>query len=167
MILVTCGTNEQPFDRLVRAAHTLAGGEALLVQHGSSQVPHGPGEWIDFLPFEELADRMRDARVVVSHAGVGSIMLARRCGKRPVVLPRRVGRGEAVDDHQLPLAHRLHAGGIVTLVEDEGRLANVVRSVDGRAEYMAGTRPPGTLALAQDVRETLERLTGRQSTGTR
>ncbi len=167
MILVTCGTNEQPFDRLVRAAHTLAGPEPLLVQHGSSQVPHGPGEWIDFLPFEELAARMSEARVVVSHAGVGSIMLARRCGKRPVVLPRRVGLGEAVDDHQLPLAHRLHASGIVTLVEDEGRLADVVRSVDGLAEYTAIGRPAGTMALAADVRETLERLTRRQRMGTR
>jgi UDP-N-acetylglucosamine transferase subunit ALG13 len=94
-------------------------------------------------------------------------MLARRCGKRPVVLPRRVGLNEAVDDHQLPLAHRLHAGGIVTLVEDEGRLADVVRSVDGLAEYTATGRPAGTVALAADVRETLERLTGRQRTGTR
>lgn len=158
MILVTCGTNEQPFDRLVRAAHTLAGPEPLVVQHGSSRVDHGPGEWIDFLSFEELATKMREARVVVSHAGVGSIILARRCGKRPVIVPRRVALGEAVDDHQLPLARRLHASGIVTLVEDERELATVVPAVDGLARDAAASQLPGAAALATDVRDTLERL---------
>ena len=81
MILVTIGTNEQPFDRLVRAAAALDLPEPLVVQHGSSRVPHGRGEWVDFISFEELSSRMRQARVVVCHAGVGSIMLARRCGK--------------------------------------------------------------------------------------
>lgn len=164
MILVTCGTNEQPFDRLVRAAHALSGSEPLLVQYGSSRVPHGGGDWVDFLPFDDLADRMSAARVVVSHAGVGSIMLARRCGKHPVVVPRRVHLGEAVDDHQLPLGRRLHASGIVTLVEDEARLAEAVRAAGAPAGAADGS---GVAALAADLRETLERLTGRQRIGTR
>ena len=104
MILVTTGTNEQPFDRLVRAAAELAEGEDAFVQYGASREPHGRGEWVDFLDFDVLAERMREARVVVCHAGVGSIMLARRCGHRPVVMPRRFELGEAVDDHQLHLA---------------------------------------------------------------
>ena len=49
-------------------------------------------------------------------------MLARRCGKRPIVVPRRLHLGEAVDDHQLPIARRLDATGIVTLLEDADRL---------------------------------------------
>jgi UDP-N-acetylglucosamine transferase subunit ALG13 len=126
MILVTTGTNEQPFDRLVEAARLLEGDEPLFVQHGSSQVAHGAGEWVDFLPFEELAERMRESRVVVCHAGVGSIILARRCGHRPVVLPRRLALGEAVDDHQVELGRRLHRAGIVTLVEDAPALRAAV-----------------------------------------
>ena len=78
------------------------------MQYGASREPHGAGEWVDFLDFDVLAERMREARVVVCHAGVGSIMLARRCGHRPVVMPRRFELGEAVDDHQLQLARRLH-----------------------------------------------------------
>ena len=64
--------------------------------------------------------------MVVCHAGVGSIMLARRCGKRPIVVPRRLHLGEAVDDHQLPIARRLHANGVVTLVEDVDRLPEAI-----------------------------------------
>ena len=87
MILVTVGTNEQPFDRLVRAAASLRPTQELVVQHGASKVPHGQGRWVDYLPFDELAELVAAADVVVSHAGVGSIILAHRVGKRALVVP--------------------------------------------------------------------------------
>jgi len=61
MIVVTIGTNEQPFDRLIRAARALDSDE-LLVQYGSSREAHGRGEWVEFLSFDELAERARSAR---------------------------------------------------------------------------------------------------------
>jgi UDP-N-acetylglucosamine transferase subunit ALG13 len=157
MILVTTGTNEQPFDRLVRAAAGLAEREEAFVQYGSSSEPHGRGEWVDFLDFDELAGRMRRARVVVCHAGVGSIMLARRCGHRPIVVPRRLSLGEAVDDHQLHLARRLHAAGIVTLVEDEAELEAIVSTSAGGAVHGSGELA-GAAALADDLRGYLATL---------
>src|SRR4029450_5216070 len=158
MILVTIGTNEQPFDRLVRAAARLDGFERLVVQHGSSQVPHGRGEWVGFVSFEALTAYMREARVVVCHAGVGSIMLARRCGKRPIVVPRRLHLSEAVDDHQLPLARRLGEGGVVTLVEDADLLAEAIRTVGANALAGTGVEETGARALAGDLRQYLEGL---------
>lgn len=158
MILVTIGTNEQPFDRLVRAAANLDVDEPMLVQHGSSQVPHGPGEWVDFLPFDELAARASEARVVVCHAGVGSIMLARRYGHRPVVVPRRRHLGEAVDDHQVVLARRLSSAGLVTLVEDADALAEAVQSAPGFGSLTAAPMLSGADALGADVRSVLADL---------
>jgi UDP-N-acetylglucosamine transferase subunit ALG13 len=160
MILVTTGTNEQPFDRLVRAAADLARREAAFVQYGSSREPHGEGEWVEFLGFDELADRMREARVVVCHAGVGSIMLARKCGHRPVVLPRRVGLGEAVDDHQLHMGRRLHEAGLVTLVEDERDLPAAVGVAGVTAVASTGSQLAGAAALAADLRGFLGTLVG-------
>jgi UDP-N-acetylglucosamine transferase subunit ALG13 len=161
MILVTTGTNEQPFDRLVQAAATLDAAEPMFVQYGASKVAHGPGEWVDFLSFDELAERMTAARVVVCHAGVGSIMLARRCGKRPIVLPRRVHLSEAVDDHQLPLARRLDASGIVHLVEDERDLGRAIVEIDGRAAAARVTEHlPNREALTTDLRGYLATLMG-------
>lgn len=156
MIVVTVGTNEQPFDRLVRAAAGLAGDEPLLVQHGASQVPHGRGEWVDFLPFDELERRVADARVLVCHAGVGSIMLARRCGKRPIVMPRRHHLDEAVDDHQLPLARRLAEAGLVTLVEDEDALRAALHAP--APPTAAVRRIDGADALSADLRAALTGL---------
>ena len=158
MILVTIGTNEQPFDRLIRAASRLEGDESLLVQYGSSREPHGRGEWVDFIPFDELSDRVREARVVICHAGVGSIMLARRCGKRPIVVPRRLHLGEAVDDHQLPIARRLHANGIVTLVEEVELLPEAIRTADDREVAALGDDEQGARLLTGDLRKYLEGL---------
>lgn len=158
MILVTTGTNEQPFDRLVRAAARLAEQEEAFVQYGSSREPHGRGEWVEFLDFDELAARMRAARVVVCHAGVGSIMLARRCGHTPVVMPRRGDLGEAVDDHQLSLARRLHEAGIVRLVEDEGDLAAAVARPASRGAAGNGGTLAGAAALTSDLRSFLSTL---------
>jgi UDP-N-acetylglucosamine transferase subunit ALG13 len=161
MLLVTTGTNEQPFDRLVRAAAALTADEDAFVQYGSSREPHGAGEWVEFLDVDELADRMRAARVVVCHAGVGSIMLARKCGHRPVVLPRRVHLGEAVDDHQLHMGRRLHAAGIVTLVEDERVLAAAVATTGGARTEGAAEQLAGAAALAADLRGFLGTLVQR------
>jgi UDP-N-acetylglucosamine transferase subunit ALG13 len=160
MVLVTTGTNEQPFDRLVRAAAALPDSVELLVQHGSSRVRHGrQGRWVDFLSFDELHAAMEAADVVVSHAGVGSILLAQRCGKRPIVVPRRFSLGEAVDDHQLPFARRLAELGALTLVEAEERLAAAIAAqldMPPPAPVRAVTAPgvPGE-GLAAEVRQFL------------
>ena len=163
MVLVTTGTNEQGFDRLVSAAAGLAEREDAFVQYGSSRLPHGKGEWVDFVDFDELAEHMRDARVVVCHAGVGSIMLARRCGHRPIVMPRRVDLGEAVDDHQLHLARRLDRAGIVVLAENEQELLAAVEASVAEPSADAPGALAGAAELAADVRDYLSTLVQPQS----
>ena len=155
MIVVTIGTNEQPFDRVVRAAAGLRLDERVVVQYGSSRVVTPREGWVEFLPFDELVALARQARVVVCPAGVGSIMMARRCGHRPIVVPRRHGLGEAVDDHQVGLARRLAQSGLVTLVDDVETLAAAVRgsASAGQPGGMAGL--PGAEALATDLRAAL------------
>jgi UDP-N-acetylglucosamine transferase subunit ALG13 len=159
MIFVTTGTNEQGFDRLVRAARELPGDEELVVQYGSSTEPHGRGRWEAFMPWEDMTRHMTEARVVVAHAGVGSILLAHRCGKRPIVLPRLVALGEAVDDHQVELGRRLHARGEVTFVEDQAALHRAVLSGAGGALTRAADGTPVNGPLVASLRATLERLT--------
>ncbi|HUA06212.1 MAG TPA: glycosyltransferase [Solirubrobacteraceae bacterium] len=109
MIFVTLGTHQQPFDRALDLVAELPVADALLVQHGATQArPTLPRiEWLDYLDWEPLTERMRDADVVITHAGVGSAVTAIRAGKVPVLLPRLARYGEHVDDHQLELAERL------------------------------------------------------------
>jgi len=156
MILVTVGTHEQQFDRLVQAAAQLGGDEELVVQYGTSTLTQGRGEWVDFMSFDELAEQARRARVVVCHAGVGSIVLARRYGHRPIIMPRRPHFGEHVDEHQMQLTRRLAKAGIVTVVETAEELAAAVAAPPAVAP--AGSQAgalSGPSALSADVREVL------------
>jgi len=141
MIFLTVGTNEAPFDRLLRAAEALSGTEELVVQHGASSYRPAGASCVPFLPFDALVEHVREASIVVTHAGVGSIAVALTNGKTPLVVPRRRSFGEAVDDHQVALAHRLASGGLVVAVDDPSSLPEAV------AAFRGDTRPP--LATAQ------------------
>lgn len=119
MIFVSVGTHEAPFDRLLRAVAELRLDEELVVQHGPSEIrcAHATRE-VDYLPFDEVVELVRRARVVVTHAGVGSVMLALANGKRPVVMARLRSFDEHVDDHQLELTRKLADAGLVDPVDD-------------------------------------------------
>jgi UDP-N-acetylglucosamine transferase subunit ALG13 len=148
VILVTCGSSHLPFDRLVAAAGKLAGGERLVVQHGPSPVRAAGARNVDFLPMDELTELVRQARVVVTHAGVGSILLALTNGTRPCVVPRRAHLGEAVDDHQLECAQRFARAGLVTLIGDTTDLGAAVATADTGIAARSG----GELQLVSELR---------------
>jgi UDP-N-acetylglucosamine transferase subunit ALG13 len=136
MIFVTVGTNEARFDRLLRAVDNLPASEELLVQHGPSTVRPTAATCVDYLSFDDLVAAVRRARIVITHAGVGSMLSALANGKRPVVVPRLARFGEAVDDHQVPLGRRLGAEGLVLFVEDPADLASAL-GADGSAAEAA------------------------------
>jgi UDP-N-acetylglucosamine transferase subunit ALG13 len=126
MILVAVGASEFPFDRLLRAIDKLPTREPVVVQHGPSEVCPAHAHCIPFVPQETLAQLVREARVVVTHAGVGSILLSLTNGKRPCVVPRLGRFGETVDDHQLESARKFAQAGLVTLVENPDHLGDAI-----------------------------------------
>jgi UDP-N-acetylglucosamine transferase subunit ALG13 len=138
MIFVTIGTNEARFERLTAAAQELARDEEVVLQHGHTPVPPGNATLREFMSFDELLDHVRGARVVVMHAGVGSIIAALSTGTRPIVVPRLHRYGEAVDDHQLDFGRRADAVGLVTLVEDPADLPAAVGSHAGASSVEIG-----------------------------
>jgi UDP-N-acetylglucosamine transferase subunit ALG13 len=139
VIFATVGTHHQQFDRLVGA---LADRDDVIVQYGHSAPPRGRAQAVAFMSFAEMEAHMRDADAVVTHAGVGSILLARRCGKMPVVVPRRQRFGEHVDDHQVELAAALGPRGEVVVVDDVAGLEAVLSEPPARrppADAITGT----------------------------
>jgi UDP-N-acetylglucosamine transferase subunit ALG13 len=159
MILVTVGTSETPFDRLLEAFDVDGRpDEELVVQHGPSLVRPRGASCVDFLPFDELVAAIRGARLVVTHAGVGSIMTTLANGKRPLVVPRLRRFGEAVDDHQLALGRRLSDSGLVVLAENP---ADVLARLETASELAALETGPSR-ALVADLRGFIaERLAAR------
>ena len=73
-------------------------------------------------------------------------------GRRPVVVPRLKRFGEAVDDHQVALARRLHDEGLVTLAHDAGELALRLAGDHGLDSAVGAT------ALQRDLGEYLAPL---------
>lgn len=152
MIFVTLGTQAYPFDRLLRGLDGTE--EELVVQGGSSTHRPDGATWFEFLDYPQLVEHVRAARVVVTHAGVGSVMTVVAEGKRPVVVPRLARYGETVDDHQLPFARRMDRAGLVRLVEDPAGLRDAVAGTPEPPE----ARRDSESSLVADLRSYLERL---------
>jgi UDP-N-acetylglucosamine--N-acetylmuramyl-(pentapeptide) pyrophosphoryl-undecaprenol N-acetylglucosamine transferase len=145
-VVVTVGASETySFERLIRALLPLVPpGADILWQTGCADVE---GLGIDArrqVPALELEAAMRDADLVISHAGVGSALSALESGRRPVLVPRERSFGEHVDDHQFQIAEDLGVRNLAVArrvdelrVEDlEEAAASRVRGV-GRAAPIA------------------------------
>lgn len=154
MIFVTVGTHQQAFQRLLDGLENLPD-DPLVVQYGYGRPPPAAGEAAAFFGYSEILERMEVARVVVTHAGVGSILTALRVGHTPVVVPRLHRFGEHVDDHQVQLVRRLEEEGRVLAVWDVSELASAVADVPPR---QAGGEPdPRQIQLQRAVRDALNR----------
>jgi UDP-N-acetylglucosamine transferase subunit ALG13 len=106
MILVTVGTHNRGFERLVRVADEFAMQveEEVIIQYGSSSYIPRYAKNFQWTSSEHMEQLTLGARVVVTHAAAGAIILAVRFGKPIVVVPRMRRFGEHIDDHQQQLA---------------------------------------------------------------
>ena len=139
MIFATVGTHAQPFTRFLAALAALP--DDVVVQYGHNPPPDGVCEAVAFMPFDVLNAHMREADVVVTHAGVGSVLCARQAGHVPVVVPRLHRFDEHVDDHQLELVAALGADGHVIGVTDMADLAAAVEKAGRRADTTHAPKP--------------------------
>lgn len=114
MILVTVGT-QLPFDRLIRAVDEMAPtlDETLFAQTGKTlyQPLHmGFAAYVEPIAFDTMA---RTCSRIVAHAGIGTVLLARRYGKPIILMPRRASLREHRTDHQVATAAALrHRPGV-------------------------------------------------------
>jgi UDP-N-acetylglucosamine transferase subunit ALG13 len=132
VIYVSVGTHHQAFDRLLGALAPLAEFDELVVQHGCGAPPGEAQVAIPFLSVSEVFNYMKLAQAVVTHAGVGSFLMARRAGHVPVMVPRLRRYGEHVDDHQVELARALEGRGDAVVVWDMALLAEAVHVAPAR-----------------------------------
>lgn len=119
-LFVTLGTIEgYRFDALVE--RILASGLATddtVWQLGASAARHDlPGQVHTMMNHRAFLDAARDADVVVTHAGVGTILGLLEQGIHPVAVVRRKDRNEHVDDHQAQIARLLNRLDVGTGLE--------------------------------------------------
>lgn len=105
MIFLTVGS-QLPFDRLIRLVDELApsiGGE-IVAQIGRSPLKAKNFPVFDILTPDVFNETLAKATLIVGHAGVGTILQARRAGKPLIIFPRRASFGEHRNDHQVATA---------------------------------------------------------------
>jgi UDP-N-acetylglucosamine transferase subunit ALG13 len=113
-LFVTLGTiRPYRFDALVDAVvATGLADETTVWQLGVTDRQDLPGHVVGQISAHEFEHYAREADVVVTHAGVGTIMQLLDWGKSPVVVPRRRSAGEHVDDHQSLITALLRERGL-------------------------------------------------------
>jgi len=109
MIYVTVGNHDQPFDRLIKEVDSIAQetGVKTFIQSGISRYNTNHASQVDFLPFSEAEEKIKSARVIVGHAGIGTVISARKWKKPLIITPRRKSFGEHINDHQLEICNEL------------------------------------------------------------
>ena len=132
MIFLTIGTHE-PFDRLVRVAdkwieqtsheHELV---AQAVSPTSGAYNPKSFKMIPHLSPADYEERILQADLIVSHAGMGSILTAFTHGKPIVIMPRRGHLRETRNDHQYTTVKNLPKRPGLFVAQDEIEFPNVM-----------------------------------------
>lgn len=130
MIFVTVGT-QLPFDRLIQAVDEIApflNGERIVAQtHGGNYIAKNI-ECRAYMYSDEFNTVLSQSRMIISHAGIGTIMSALALRVPIIVMPRRVSLGEVRNEHQLATAKKMDELDFVNVAYDEKQLQELVLS---------------------------------------
>jgi UDP-N-acetylglucosamine transferase subunit ALG13 len=123
-IFATVGT-QLPFDRLLLALDTWAAlnpSVPVLAQTGRTSRAYANLTTVPQMDQARFTAAVTQARVVVAHAGMGTILTALELGKPLILMPRRADLGEHRNDHQRDTAAEMRRLSTVTVVEDSAGL---------------------------------------------
>ena len=119
MIFVTVGTQE-PFDRLIKAIDIIAKDleETFIVQAPFDKYKPKNFNLISNVTPNEFEKYFEQAKLVIAHAGMGTIITAMTMQKPIILFPRIASLGEHRNDHQLDTAKKMRDKGIATVADN-------------------------------------------------
>lgn len=147
MILVTVGM-QLGFDRLVKAMDDIAPSldEPVCAQIGKGEFEPQNMDWKRNFGAAELEAHAARSRVIVAHAGVGTVLTARRVGKPIILFPRSMALREHRNDHQIATAKQLIDLPGIYVAEDQPQLSELLhRPTDELAPPDTEARPSSKL----------------------
>ena len=152
MIFLTLGT-QLPFDRLVQTLDMVAADldEPIFGQVGKTDYRPTHFEIVDFLTPSQFAEKMAEARVVVGHAGIGTILTGMRLGKPLVLMARKAKLGEHRNDHQSATIAQVRSIAGISVVESAEEMhAALAKKV---LEPMSDSGSKSRLSMINALRE--------------
>lgn len=114
-----------PFDRLIEGVDDIAAKHTdvkFIVQALNSTYNVKNIEVINFLSSVDFDNAINNAKLIISHAGMGTIITALVKKIPIIVMPRLVKFNEHRNDHQLGTAKQMDAGGYVYVAYDTDEL---------------------------------------------
>jgi len=132
LIFVTVGTQDVPFDRLIRSVEkeiekgTIK--EDVIVQCGCTKVKSKKMKMVNLMEMEEFKKTIKNASVVISHGGVGTIIDALNANKVVIVCPRLSKYKEHTNDHQLQIVKKFSEEGYIIPLKDPTKLAGALET---------------------------------------
>lgn len=107
MILVLLGTQDRQFNRLINEVVNLKKKgiikDRIIIQKGVSIFEDKKIESFDFAPKEKIEELIDNAKLIITHAGVGTIIDCLNKDKKVIVVPRLKKYSEHTNDHQLQI----------------------------------------------------------------
>jgi len=132
MIFVTVGTEQFPFDRLLKAVEQGIRNKEIehevFAQTGNCLFKPTLFNHEKFITYNEMNRLIRESDIVVSHAGEGTTLLCLSLGKIPILMPRQDIYKEHVDNHQVELARRMSKLGKALVADSDSELIHAVRN---------------------------------------
>lgn len=131
MILVTVGTQDKSFKRLIEAIdHQLEAGlinEDVIVQSGYTQYSSPRMTIIPYFAQDELDQYRQNASLVITHGGVGSILDALRYHKKVIGVARLKQFKEHINDHQVEILEKFAQDGHILYASDLAMIPSLVK----------------------------------------
>lgn len=124
MIFVSVGT-QLPFERLIKGMDEwtrLHPGQTVFAQIGDTVYRPRFMETVRKLTPSEYLQRFEKATVVVSHAGMGTIITGLENAKPMILMPRQTKLGEHRNDHQVGTAEKFANFELIDIVHTPAEL---------------------------------------------
>ena len=124
MIFLTVGS-QLAFDRLTKKVDEWAGDQSdieIFAQIGITDFKPKNMEYSALLEPEEYINKLESAEIIISHAGMGTIITALEYHKPLLIMPRKANLSETRNDHQIPTARHFSNYDLIETANDENML---------------------------------------------
>lgn len=158
MIFVTLGSQKFQFNRMLIEIDKLIDEgkitEEVFAQIGASDYKPKNFKYSDFLTQDEFKNYMKNADLVITHAGTGAIVTALKNDKLVIAIPRLAKYGEHVDDHQVQLIDEFKELNFIEPVYETEQLADALELVRKNKynKYVSNTRN-----IIEDIEKFIEK----------
>ena len=153
MIFIVVGSQE-PFDRLIKAVDLWASENKhknVFAQIGKTNLRPRHINWTEFLPPQVFEEKLKQAQIIISHAGMGTILNALYHSKPIIVMPRLFHFHEQRNDHQLATARSLSRLGYISVAYNEFELRHKLQRIEYVKPYQA-IGPHASMSLINEIR---------------